>query len=327
MKRITVGLDYHKDSVQVAVLDAAGKVLLNRRCENDWRSIRDRVERLGVVGRGAIEACCGASDLAEELNRFAGWRLELAHPGYVARMKRSPDKTDFNDARLLADLARVNYVPGVWLAPENIRQLRSMVRHRAALVHERTRHKQRIGALLREYRVGCHLNAWTKVWLAWLPTAPVAEPIRWILEEHLAHIAFLTGRIARVEAKLDSMTADDPIVHRLMTFKGIGHVTAWVIRAEIGQFGRFKTGKQVARFCGLSPRNASSGARQADAGLIRAGSTLLRSTLIEAAHRLKRYDERWKQLAARLRSRGKSGPEIAAAVANRWVRSIHHVMA
>jgi len=43
------------------------------------------------------------------------------------------------------------------------------------------------------------------------------------------------------------------------------------IRAEIGRFDRFRTGKQMARFCGLSPHNASSGARQADAGLIRAG--------------------------------------------------------
>ena len=62
-----------------------------------------------------------------------------------------------------------------------------------------------------------------------------------------------------------------------------GAVTAWALRAEIGRFDRFHDGKQLARYCGLSPRNASSGQRQADAGLIKAGSELLRATLIEAA--------------------------------------------
>ena len=54
------------------------------------------------------------------------------------------------------------------------------------------------------------------------------------------------------------------------------------LRAEIGRFDRFDTGKQLSRFCGVTPRNASSGNRQADAGLIK------------------------------------------AAIANRWVRWLHH---
>jgi transposase len=98
------------------------------------------------------------------------------------------------------------------------------------------------------------------------------------------------------------------------------------IRAEIGRFDRFRTGKQLARFCGLSPRNASSGQRQADAGLIKAGNPQLRATLIEAAHRLKRYDPHWRQRGEQWRQRGKPGSVVAAAIANRWVRWLHHVM-
>jgi transposase len=101
-------------------------------------------------------------------------------------------------------------------------------------------------------------------------------------------------------------------------------VTAWALRAEIGRFDRFRTGKQLARYCGLSPRNASSGQRPADAGLIKAGSELLRATLIEAAHRLIRFDPRWAALGAKLRSAGKPGSVVAAAVANRWVRWLFH---
>lgn len=51
------------------------------------------------------------ADLAQELVDRAGWRVELAHPGYVERMKRSPDKSDYSDSRMLADLTRVGYLP------------------------------------------------------------------------------------------------------------------------------------------------------------------------------------------------------------------------
>ena len=54
--------------------------------------------------------------------------------------------------------------------------------------------------------------------------------------------------------------------------------------------GSFSHGQAVESFCGLSPQNASSGDRQADAGLIKAANPALRATLIEAAHRLKRHD-------------------------------------
>jgi transposase len=97
-----------------------------------------------------------------------------------------------------------------------------------------------------------------------------------------------------------------------------------VIRAELGHAGRFRSGKQLSRFCGLTPRNASSGQRQADAGLIPAGNRQLRSTLIEAAHRLRRCEPRWRAFAQRLEDRGKKPCVVVAAVANRWVRGLYH---
>src|SRR5262249_5001638 len=127
--KVFAGLDYHQDQVQVCVLDAAGTVLCNRSLPNDAVAIRIVVEQCGVVQAAALEACCGAADLAQELVE-GGWSVSLAHPGFVARMKQNPDKTDFSDARLLADLLRVGYLPKVWLAPERLRRLRRLVRYR-----------------------------------------------------------------------------------------------------------------------------------------------------------------------------------------------------
>lgn len=328
MSKVTVfvGLDYHKDSIQVCVMDHAGKVLANRSCPNDARAVDLLVAFFGDHVRGAIEACTGAAELADELVTRHGWDLDLAHPGYVHRMKQSPDKSDYSDAKMLADLVRVGYLPKVWLAPHDVRQLRTLVRYRQQLVNERRATKLRVTALLRDARVaGPDLRRWGRAWLAWLAAAEgLGAEARFVVDCHLDDLRRLDEAVARVEARLAAVTADDPVVAQLVALRGLGPVTAYALRAEVGRFDRFRTGKQLARYCGLSPRNASSGQRQADAGLIKAGNELLRATIIEAAHRLIRFDERWKALAASLRAAGKSACVVAAAVANRWVRWLFH---
>src|SRR5262249_61457867 len=112
-------------------------------------------------------------------------------------------------------------------------------------------------------------------------------------------------------------TAGDAVVERLRTIKGIGNVTAWTMRALIGRFDRFTTGKQLARFCSVTPRNASSGQRVADSGMIRAGDPQLKTVVIEAAQRLRRYEPRWRGLSEAMAARGKAASVIVGAVANR----------
>ena len=325
---VFVGLDYHQASVQVCVVEAAGRVVLNTSCANHWRAIQEKVEVVGKVKRVAIESCSGAANLAEELIQRAGWVVELAHPGYVARMKQSPDKTDFSDARMLADLQRVGYLPRVWLAPEAIRELRLLVRFRQQWANQRRAIKLRIGALLKEQRIAQPPQGkWSLPWLDWLQsTGALSEQARWVIDRHLAQLQSAVAEIKQVEARLRSVTCTDPMVQRLLSLKGVGEVTAWTIRAEIGRFDRFRSGKQLSRFCGLSPRNASSGTRQADAGLIKAGNGPLRGVLIEAAHRLMRFEPRWRSLAIHMKARGKRGSVVAAAVANRWLRWLYHQM-
>jgi transposase len=325
---VFVGLDYHKDSVHVCVLDSTGRQLANRDCSNDWQAIVKLVRRHGVPKRVAIEACTGAAHLADELIARANWPVHLAHPGYVARLKQSPDKSDHSDARLLADLERVGYLPSVWLAPEAIRELRRVVRYRQQLVADRRNIKLRVSALLREQRLFFRGKAWTKAWRACIAAlVGLSEQARWIVDRQLARVERLEIEICEVEARLQQLTADDPTVAKLLEQKGVGLITAVTMRAEIGRFDRFRNGKQLARFCGLSPRNASSGQRQADAGLIKAGNPQLRVVLIEAAHRLLRFDPRWNELGFQLLQRGKPKCVVIAAIANRWIRGLHHLLA
>ena len=90
LKTVFVGLDYHSESIQVCVIAPEGKVLANRSCRNDWRTVVGVVQAVcgpATQVQAAIESCCGAADLAEELIAKAQWSVDLAHPGYVARIK------------------------------------------------------------------------------------------------------------------------------------------------------------------------------------------------------------------------------------------------
>lgn len=329
-----VGLDYHQESVQVCVMDEAGAVVANRSVENCWVDLADvvdetvDVEDRQVVIKASIEACSGAAHLAEELMEQAGWIVTLAHPGLANRMKQNPDKSDKTDAFVLADLMRLGYLPRVWLAPEEIRQLRSLVRFRAQKVKHQTQVKLRLRALLRERRLrppeGVH--AWTRAWTNWLKSLDLDPTGNFLRDEYLAELSQLQEKIREVERMLSQQTAGDAVVERLLAIEGIGPVTAITMRAEIARFERFDSGKQLARYCGVTPRNASSGKKQADAGLIKAGNPGLRIVLVQAAQRLMNFSPHWHEFAIRLKKKGKPHNVIVAAVANRWLRRLYHQM-
>jgi transposase len=321
---VFVGLDYHQSFVQVCVMDGAGRVLSNHRCPNTVRALREAVEWRGAAVQAAIEACNGAADLAEELVA-AGWQVSQAHATYVHKLKQSPDKTDWSDARLLADLLRVGYLPKVWLPPAELRQLRHVVRHRQQLAQSRRNAKLRVTALLRAERVEFTGSRWTKSWIQAVRTcADLGEQGLWVVNELLDEVVHLQQKIDRTERRLAELTASDPFVQQLLGYHGVGLVTAVTLKAELGTMSRFRSGKQLSRFCALSPRNASSGPKQADAGVIQAGNRELRRVLIETAHRLMRCDARWQALGQSLKARGKPGNVAAVAVANRWMRWLYH---
>ncbi len=323
---VYVGLDYHDETIRACVLDEQGAMLGNRNVANDPGAVRDFVRRLGGLVRGvAIEACCGAADFATKLEAQTEWTVKLAHAGAVQRLKQGPDKTDHGDAWHLADLLRVGYLPEVWLADEYTRQLRRLVRYRQGLVAERKQIKLRIRALLREERMvnASGKNPWTTAWLAWLKTASLGEHSRWVLGQELRRLERIEEDIAQVEQRLQEATKEDPVMVKLLEQPGVGLITAATLRAVVGRFDRFRSGKQLSRYCGVTPCNASSGKRQADAGLVESGHDILRPMLIQLAKRLPRHEPRWRELHTKLRQ-SKPANVASAAIANRWLRRLYH---
>jgi transposase len=195
-------------------------------------------------------------------------------------------------------------------------------------VQQRTQVKLRLRAALRDHRIVCPYSPWTIKWKKWLlDTSNISsKTLLFLLRGHYASIEHFDKHIAEVTEQMQADVADDLVVKQLLRQPGIGVITAITMRALIGRFDRFRTGKQLAHFCAVCPRNNSSGGKTTTGGLIKAGDDLLRLVLIEAAHRLIRYNADWKAMATRLLSAGKKKCVVVAAVANRWVRKLFRQM-
>lgn len=323
-----VGLDYHSDSIRVCVMTSEGDVLLNRSVRSSVGDVVEAVTncRDGLIIRGvAMEACTGSAEFAARLGQATEWAIKLAHASAVHRLKQGPDKTDHGDAWHLANLIRVNYLPEVWLADETTRQLRHLVRYRQSLMADARDIKLRIRSLLKEEVVSetCPQHSWTKAWLEWLNGVVLPQHSRWIVDQQLTLLKHLQEKIQEVDERMEKATQDDPLVKKLLEQEGVGLVTAMLLRAIVGRVDRFKSGKQLSRYCGVTPCNASSGKRQADSGLVPAGHRDLRAALIQLAKRLPRHDDHWKEFKERL-GRRKSANVVSAAIANRWLRRLYH---
>ena len=327
-----VGIDFHQSFSTVCVMDDSGAVIFQNNCESSAeyinKFVRWQLRLQDFRLHAAVEACGGSAKLAEDL-RELGWEINLAHASTVVRLSKNLDKTDKQDAYVLADLVRVGYLPRVYLAPERQRQLRSLVRYRQQLAKQRGQTKLRIRGLMRESHLRISsASAWTLAWMAELREriSELGEERTWVCEQLLEELEHVCNRLAPAEKRLQLAVAKAPGSDQLLDQPGIGLVTAAMLLAEIGDFTRFRNGKQLSRYCGLAPVNCSSGERERQSGIGKACNGDLRRVLIETSHRLSRYTPRWREMKNHLLRQGKKRSVATVAVANRWLRRLHYEM-
>ena len=100
----------------------------------------------------------------------------------------------------------------------------------------------------------------------------------------------ISREVLLLSKELRGMAKDDPDVKLLMTVPGIGYYLALLIKAEIGDIGRFRSGAHLASYTGLVPSTRSSGGVTKHGRITREESRWLRWALVEAAMVHVRYD-------------------------------------
>jgi transposase len=285
---VYVGMDVHRKRSQVAVVDEAGVQQRNRNLTNDPAKL---VAILGALPPGtpvAFEAAYGWGwlvDLLEDLELAP----HLVHPSRCKAIASARLKNDKVDAATLAQLLRAELLPEAWIAPQAVRDLRALLRHRAALVRLSTSLKNRVHAVLADRGIGEDRILWTRPGRAWLADLELPATPRVIIQDCCGLLDALATPIARLEREIAALAKPDPPVQALMVLPGVGRLTAMTVVAEIGDIGRFPSARKLCAWAGLTPQVRNSDRTVRHGHITKQGSPWVRGILQEAAQTAKRH--------------------------------------
>jgi transposase len=172
-----VGMDVHRKRSQVAIVDAAGVPQRNRNLANDPATLVPILGALPPATPAAFEAAYGWGGWS---TCWRSWNRTWSIPAAVRRSPRPGCRNDQVDAATLAQLLRADLLPEAWIAPPATRDLRALLRHRAALVRLSTWLKNRVHAVLADRGIGQDQGRWSgpgRAWLAGLELPPIPRAI------------------------------------------------------------------------------------------------------------------------------------------------------
>lgn len=309
-----LGVDLHKQRTYVVMMDADGNVSDQRRLPND--AMPDYIAQLPKNTFAVLETTSNWSYLYDVLEAHVAC-VVLAHPKQVRAIAAARVKNDRIDATTLAHLARANLLPTSYAAPQTVRELREVVRHRAKLVRERTRHKNRIHRVLSIYNIQSPCSdLFGKQGRAFLQEIQdrLSATHQILIADYVLMIDTLSERIKQLDKRIREWSKTDPRAALLMSMPGIGIYSAAIILAEIGTVARFRGAKQLCSFAGLVPSTRSSDMKVHHGRITREGSAWLRWIMVSAAHTAPRRSPRLNAFLERVANKhGRKTARVALA--------------
>ncbi len=312
-----VGIDLHKKSISLCVVDKERKIQERKRmlC-SDVPAIAAYFEQLGPF-QAVIEATAGYEWLAQILEPMAD-RIALAHPKKMRIIAESTRKSDKLDAQVLAEYLALNMIPEAYRPTQRLRAYRILVRQRAHISSRLTSVRNKMRRILSNYNAD-RKDLFTREGLNYLRTAKVLEADRFALDQLTEEFQLYTKQLKEADARLGAFGNDAPVQEAearalLRTIPCIGPVTIDVVLSELGDIRRFCSQKKVCAYAGLAPGQRESDGRTRELSITKEGPGRLRWVLTQAAWRLVNKTCRWRRIFDNLaQRRGKKKAIVAIA--------------
>jgi transposase len=272
--------------------------------------------------------------LVIETGPVSGWVYDLGcalgitvqvantnHP--IWRWQANSKKTDRTDALKLAQLSSFGQLPRVHMPSKSVREWRSLIEYRQSLKERRTAIKNSIRAILTregiEWKQG--KSGWSAAALKEL--RGMAKPLHSVkvgsmwrgqLSIELAQLESSERAMEEATARLDAMSEKSKPVKLLQSVPGVGPRLSEAVVASLDDPHRFKSGKKVGSYAGLTPRQYQSGEQDRKGRISGHGNSTLRALLVEVSWLMLRHNVWAKQTYERL-LRGCGGRKKVAIVA------------
>lgn len=295
-----IGVDFHPHQQTVSYCNTESGEVEQTSLFHNPEQVRRFYEQLpkAVVG---IEASCTARWF-EQLMNDLGHELLVGNPTLIRARARSRHKSDKRDADLLLDLLLKDEFPSLWRRSMEGQSVLEQLRFRHHLVKHRTQVCNRLQALAHAAGLPKRGIQSKSARLALL-AANFTETQSFERDQLFELLDDLTGRIKVLEGLLERNAAGDAQVQLLLTYKGIGILSALAVVHTLGDVSRFPSSKEAVAYIGLDPLEKSSAGKTRYGSISKAGSSVLRHLLGQAMHVAARYDPDLKAFYKRLATR------------------------
>ena len=317
-----IGIDVHKRSSQIAVLDHNGEIVEEVRVEN--ANLDDFAQQY-AGSQAAIEATSNYYHIYDTLSEYLD--VTVANPGKLKLISDTDKKTDRVDAKQLARMLRLGSIPESYIPTDDVREARALVRGRHSLVENRTEYANKIHGLLDDHGISQDVKPLSVEGREFLAELSLPTPWDTLLASYLDIIETLTEQIESLEKVIEERAGSLKETQLLMTIPGVSYFTALTIYAEIGEVSRFDSDKDVVSYVGLNPVIRESGDSRFEGSISKRGSGRVRWLLVQSSYTAVHtcQDEYLSRFYDRLAQR-KSSKKAIVATARKLLVSMYHML-
>ncbi len=316
-----VGLDVHQGEIVVSLSQGKCSESVEWKAANDGKGVRRLIRKLEQEALGKVQCAYEAGPCGYTLQRqlrSAGIACQVIAPSLIPIKPGDRIKTDRRDARKLAEHLRAGLLTEVHPPSEADEAVRDLCRCREDAKEDQMRVRHRLSKMLlrrgRVYRTGSN---WTKRHREWLARQRFEHGAdQMVFQDYLLAVEQLEERIRGLDERLGEVATSDPYRERvgwLRCFRGIDTVAAMTIIAELHDFSRFHSSRQLMAYLGLVPSEHSSGASRRHGSITKAGNRHVRRMLVQVAWHYRHRPA----VGAALRKRRQGQPSAILALADR----------
>ena len=287
-----VGLDTHKDTIAVALADAAGgKPRFYGEIANTPAALSKLMKDVSPNGE-VISYCYEAGPCGYGIYRQirgSGHDCSVVAPSLIPTKPGDRVKTDRRDSENLARLHRAGELTPVWVPDQEQEAMRDLTRAREDMKHLERHARQRLCAFLLRHgqRYDGGKSKWTQAYWRWLERIKFSHRVQHtVFQEYIDSVKQQQQRVADLERAMHEALDDwslTPVVEGLMALRGCRLITAMTVVAELGDITRFDSPRQLMKYLGLVPSESSSGPKTRRGGVTKTGNGHVRRVLVEAA--------------------------------------------
>ena len=282
-----IALDVHKNYTWARVENTQGERLYESRLAHSHGTIKNFIHRWSAGSPVAVETVGNWYWVVDEIE-LGGGKPQLVNARLAKLMMGSVNKSDKLDAKGMNRLQRTGTLPTVWIPPSAVRDARELPRTRMVLSGQRTQLKNRVHATLAKYgyKVEGASDAFGKRGRQIVEELVSKLPLHTeqALRRILDQLDGVTENLKKIEGQMIEVFAPCPQTQWLKSLPGVGDILAVVIWTEIGTIERFGSAEQLASYCGLVPRENSSGGKVRFGAVRRDVNVYLKWAFVEAAN-------------------------------------------